>query len=85
MTIYPARDPEKMLPCSACGNTVSRVDCHKNRFGEYICWECQEDGIKATKKQKSRYYLKRAAHWSVMGLLITLPVILIFGLVFAFF
>ncbi len=85
MTIYPARDPEKMLPCSACGNTVSRVDCHKNRFGEYICRECQEAGIKATSKQKYTYYLRRAAHWSLMGLSITVPILLLFGVFFAIF
>lgn len=85
MKIYPARDPERTLPCSACRNTVSRVDCHKNRFGEYICQQCQEEGVKATSRQKGRYYLKRAAHWSIVGLAMTVPVILLFGIVFAFF
>ena len=85
MTIYPGRDPERMMVCSACGSTVSRADCHKNRFGEYICSECQDTGLKATSKQKGRYYLKRAAHCSMVGVAITLPVLLVFAIFFAIF
>jgi hypothetical protein len=34
--------------CFKCGETVERRDCHKNRFGEYICRSCQAGGVKAS-------------------------------------
>jgi hypothetical protein len=64
--------------CSACGKKVARQDCHKNRFGEYICRTCQQAGITATKQSRSRAWLKRAmrrSFWGLMGTVLTLMVL----------
>ena len=41
--------------CSSCGATVERKDCHKNRFGEYICRKCQAAQTNLTWRQRMRY------------------------------
>lgn len=38
--------------CGSCGASVERKDCHKNRFAEYICRQCQAAGIKASWRQR---------------------------------
>ncbi len=37
-----------MKICSACGATVARTDCHRNRYREYICHACQARGVRFT-------------------------------------
>ena len=56
--------------CSACGATVERYLCHKNRYGEYICRKCQLDGIEFTWRQRLRYSKK----WLIPALLLSLAV-----------
>lgn len=34
--------------CSACGAMIARKDCHHNRYGEYICHDCQAHGVRFT-------------------------------------
>ncbi len=46
--------------CSGCGATVPRVDCHKNRYAQYICRRCQAAGIKFTRRGQMGYWWKRA-------------------------
>ena len=38
--------------CSACETSVERHLCHKKRYEEYICRECQHAGIKFTWRQR---------------------------------
>lgn len=57
--------------CSACGTSVAREDCHKNRYGEYICRECQSAGIK---------FVRRGPPSNVMRLVIQ---VFLFGLTVA--
>ncbi len=38
----------RLRACAACGAMVSRQDCHRNRYGEYICRTCQSAGVKHT-------------------------------------
>jgi hypothetical protein len=38
--------------CSSCGLIVARSDCHKNRYGEYICRACQASGVRFTRRAK---------------------------------
>ena len=38
--------------CSVCGTTVRRRDCHKNRYGEYICRPCQANGMRFTPRRQ---------------------------------
>lgn len=40
--------PNRMKTCSGCKREVLRQDCHRNRFGEYICRDCQNSGLKFT-------------------------------------
>lgn len=57
--------------CSACGTSVAREECHKNRYGEYICRECQSVGIK---------FVRRGPPSNVMRLVIP---VFVFGLTVA--
>ena len=45
--------------CFKCGATVARRECHKNRFGEYVCRTCQAAGIKASWAQRLRQMSKK--------------------------
>ena len=69
-TIYRRR------PCVACGTLVTRKDCHRNRYGEYICRSCQAAGIKHSVKGPLRKQAKKvwpklinALFYVVLGLL----------------
>ena len=42
--------------CTACGATVQRRECHKNRYSEYICRNCQSDGIRFTWRARCKFY-----------------------------
>ena len=42
--------------CTSCGATVQRRECHKNRYSEYICRNCQSDGIRFTWRARYRFY-----------------------------
>ena len=44
--------------CSACGTTVARQDCHKNRYSEYICHQCLRDGISFTRREQLRHFFR---------------------------
>jgi recombinational DNA repair protein (RecF pathway) len=44
--------------CAACGATVDRKDCHRNRYGEYICRKCSAAGIKFTWHRRLRHLAK---------------------------
>jgi hypothetical protein len=57
--------------CATCGTHVEREDCHKNRFGEYICRNCQEAGIKFTWKQRLRQLTKTTVRRIVWSLTFT--------------
>jgi len=64
--------------CSACGEVVRRRDCHKNRYGEYICRQCQAKGIRFT---PWRVFLHNGKKWLISFLLLlvaTAIVILLF-------
>ncbi len=56
--------------CATCGNTVERKNCHKNRFGEYICRTCQAAGLKATPLRKQRHVtkkvIKKMTRWALL-------------------
>lgn len=53
--------------CSACGTTVDRQDCHKNRYAEYICWRCQSAGVKFVRRRRRRHVMKWALPVVVLG------------------
>jgi hypothetical protein len=52
--------------CSACGAVVQRKDCHKNRYGEYICRECQAKGVLFTPRRR---LLRDGKKWLIRFLL----------------
>ena len=56
--------------CSACGATVERNLCHKNRYGEYICRKCQHDGVEFTWRQRLRYSKK----WLIPAFFLSLAI-----------
>lgn len=47
-----ARSPPLSRVCSACGTRIERRECHKNRYGEYICRHCQAAGIKFVRRTR---------------------------------
>lgn len=62
--------------CSACGATVARKDCHRNRYAEHICRQCQAAGIKFTRRGQLRYLIKRPLAIILLMLVITSLVLL---------
>lgn len=54
--------------CSSCGTTVAREECHKNRYGEYICRSCQERGIRFTPRRKARHVVRQSLRTSLRWL-----------------
>jgi hypothetical protein len=63
--------PDMSRVCSPCGETVARHDCHKNRYGEYICRKCQRAGIKFTWRQRLRQLRK----WTPPAFLLYLAIV----------
>ena len=64
--------------CSACGEVVRRRDCHKNRYAEYICRQCQDKGIRFTPRRR---LIRDGKKWLIRFLLMlvaTVAVILFF-------
>jgi hypothetical protein len=47
--------------CAECGAVVARRDCHKNRYGEYLCRACLKAGIRSTARGRARSLTRRAA------------------------
>lgn len=54
--------------CAGCGIEVARQDCHRNRYGEYICRSCQQTGFRYTKQKKRQYLLVRITRYALLGL-----------------
>lgn len=53
--------------CSVCSAVVPRKDCHKNRFGEYICRTCHDSGRTYTPGRRFRYRSKRMFSRLLLG------------------
>ena len=45
---------DSLRVCSSCAASVERQDCHKNRYSQYICRQCQNAGVKFTGRQRLR-------------------------------
>ena len=75
--------------CATCGNNVERKDCHKNRFGEYICRTCQAAGLKATPLRKQRHVtkkmLKKMARWALLGMAAAVTYVVVVKMLFNLF
>lgn len=54
--------------CAGCGIEVARKDCHRNRYGDYICRTCQAGGFRFTKEKKRRHLLAKVIRYVLMGL-----------------
>lgn len=70
--------------CAACGTSVARQDCHKNRFGEYICRNCQAAGIRFTRQSRVWSWVRRALRRSAWGLVGTALILVVLALLFLF-
>lgn len=68
--------------CSGCGLTVSRGDCHKNRYGEYLCRNCQAAGMKFTGAARSRRWRRRAPAIILSSLLAMAVIALVISLLY---
>jgi len=54
--------------CFRCGASVARTECHKNRFGEYVCRTCQAAGIKASWSRRLSQMSKTLFRQILLGL-----------------
>ena len=63
MRLFPTPYPNEPKICSVCGLTVARRDCHKDRYGKYICKNCQAAGVKPSLRER----LLRGARRVVWG------------------
>ena len=63
MRTFPTPYPNEPKICAVCGVTVARKDCHKNRYGKYICRNCQAVGVRPGWRQRWLRGSRRAAAW----------------------
>jgi hypothetical protein len=54
--------------CSTCGTNVERKDCHRNRFGEYICRSCQAAGVKFSWRRRLHRLTQKTLRKILWGL-----------------
>ncbi len=71
------------ITCSTCSTTGEREDCHRNRYGEYICRKCRVAGITFTWHQRLRHLKKMMLPWLLLGLLV-LSFLVMWGLALGF-
>jgi hypothetical protein len=50
-----------MKTCARCGVSVAREDCHRNRYGEYICRPCQAAGASVPRSRRFYHWLYNAS------------------------
>ena len=57
------------LTCASCARTCLRADCHRNRYNEFICHECQSDGVRFTWRNRVHHHLRIATFgfWIMLG------------------
>ena len=67
MRFFPTPYPNEPKVCSACSLAVPRKDCHKNRYGQYICKTCQAAGVKFTRAGRLRHGSRHALMWAWLG------------------
>lgn len=60
--------PATSKVCSSCRLVVTRTDCHKNRYGEYICRACQASGVRFTRRAKFGFLGGRLLTWIWLSL-----------------
>lgn len=59
MQLFPSPATEQKKSCAGCSQLVVRTDCHRNRYGEYICTGCQARGIRFTWPNRLLSHLRR--------------------------
>ena len=68
MRVFPTPYPNEPKIFSVCGLTVARRDCHKNRYGKYICKNCQAAGVKPSLSERMLRGARRAVRGFWLGL-----------------
>lgn len=68
MRAFPTPYPNEPKICSVCGSTVARRDCHKDRYGKYICKNCQAAGVKHSLRERLLRKSRRALRGFWLGL-----------------
>lgn len=62
----PVQAFSKVHTCAICTRQIERQECHRNRYGEYICKICQTRGHRYSSKGKIariKRYLTMALRW----------------------
>lgn len=65
------------LACSSCRIAVLRKDCHRNRYGDYICRACQSAGVRHSLRARVRHGLRRSLQTAWIALALVLLVLLL--------
>ena len=60
MQLFPNLAADQKKVCAGCRVWVSREECHRNRYHEYICKRCQTKGIRFTWRNRLREYARRS-------------------------
>ncbi len=73
----------RLRVCAGCKKEVPRQDCHRNRYGEYICRSCQAGGLKFTWPHALTGLLQRGLKKYGTRLLYVLVALCVIGIFFA--
>jgi len=55
--------------CAFCDRIVARKDCHRNRYGEYVCLECQKKGLRWSSRRRFVKVAKKLLRYALIGLI----------------
>src|SRR5262245_8830084 len=67
-TLPETKTEDSQRRCVFCGQLVARKDCHKNRYGEYICRGCQKKGKRWTHQSRFLNVSKKILRFVLIGL-----------------
>ena len=66
----PAADRESSpRNCTFCDQIITRKDCHRNRYGEYVCLECKKKGKRWSSRRRFFRVAKRFLKFFIIGLI----------------
>lgn len=78
----PNEEQHRTRHCATCASVVDRKNCHRNRFGEHICRQCQARGIRFSPRYRTEIARRRVrtiGSWVIWLLLLVGAVIGYYG------
>jgi hypothetical protein len=69
-TVLPAMNHEdSQRRCNFCDQVIARKDCHRNRYGEYVCLECSKKGKRWSSRRRFLKVAKRLLRFALIALI----------------